>query len=72
MPDDVQQKLEVRGLIDAYEQHPFYQRNDYLSWISRAKGSTLAENGSIRCSRSSRRVACTWAWITPQAGKRDA
>jgi uncharacterized protein YdeI (YjbR/CyaY-like superfamily) len=37
MPDGVQQKLEVRGLIDAYEQHPFYQRNDYLSWISRAK-----------------------------------
>jgi uncharacterized protein YdeI (YjbR/CyaY-like superfamily) len=37
MPDDVQQKLEVRGLIDAYEQRPLYQRNDYLPWISRAK-----------------------------------
>ena len=37
MPDDVQQELEGRGLIDAYEQRPFYQRNDYLSWISRAK-----------------------------------
>jgi uncharacterized protein YdeI (YjbR/CyaY-like superfamily) len=37
MPDDVQQELEGRGLIDAYEQRPFYQRNDYLSWIGRAK-----------------------------------
>jgi len=37
MPDDVQQELEGRGLIGAYEQRPFYQRNDYLSWISRAK-----------------------------------
>jgi uncharacterized protein YdeI (YjbR/CyaY-like superfamily) len=37
MPDDVQQELEGQGLIDAYEQRPFYQRNDYLSWISRAK-----------------------------------
>jgi uncharacterized protein YdeI (YjbR/CyaY-like superfamily) len=37
MPDDVQQELKGQGLIDAYEQRPFYQRNDYLSWISRAK-----------------------------------
>ncbi len=37
MPDDVQQELKGRGLIDAYEQRPFYQRNDHLSWISRAK-----------------------------------
>ncbi len=24
------------GLLDAYNQRPAYQRNDYLSWINRA------------------------------------
>ncbi len=37
MPDDVLAHLEARGLIDAYAARPFYQRNDYLSWITRAK-----------------------------------
>lgn len=37
MPDDVLARLEARGLIDAYGERPFYQRNDYLSWIDRAK-----------------------------------
>ena len=37
MPDDVLAALKGRGLTDAYDERPFYQRNDYLGWISRAK-----------------------------------
>jgi len=37
MPDDVREELEAAGLMDEYQDRPFYQRNDYLSWIGRAK-----------------------------------
>ena len=37
MPEDVRNELAKRGLADAYDERPFYQRNDYLSWIRRAK-----------------------------------
>jgi uncharacterized protein YdeI (YjbR/CyaY-like superfamily) len=37
MPDDVRRELDERGLRDDYDARPFYQRNDYLSWIGRAK-----------------------------------
>jgi len=37
MPYDVQAELEAAGLIDDYAARPFYQRNDYLAWIARAK-----------------------------------
>ncbi len=37
MPDDVREELEEQGLMAAYEERPFYQRNDYLAWIGRAK-----------------------------------
>ncbi|MDH3261875.1 MAG: YdeI/OmpD-associated family protein [Acidimicrobiia bacterium] len=36
MPDDVREELQERGLMDLYEERPFYQRNDYLAWIGRA------------------------------------
>ncbi len=36
MPDDVRAELEEHGLIDLYQERPFYQRNDYLAWIGRA------------------------------------
>jgi len=36
MPDDVRAVLEEHGLIDLYQERPFYQRNDYLAWIGRA------------------------------------
>ena len=29
--------LEARGGLEDYEARPFYQRNDYLAWIARAK-----------------------------------
>lgn len=37
MPDHVAAALEAKGLRAAYDQRPWYQRNDYLGWISRAK-----------------------------------
>ena len=37
MPDDVLAELVDRALVDAYQSRPFYQRNDYLAWIGRAK-----------------------------------
>ncbi len=37
MPDDVREELSTSGLTDAYDARPFYQRNDYLAWIQRAK-----------------------------------
>ena len=37
MPDFVREALTARGLMDAYEARPPYQRNDYLGWIARAK-----------------------------------
>lgn len=37
MPDDVAQELDVRGVAADYAARPYYQRNDYLSWIGRAK-----------------------------------
>jgi uncharacterized protein YdeI (YjbR/CyaY-like superfamily) len=37
MPEDVSGRLESEGLLDAYRARPAYQRNDYLSWIARAK-----------------------------------
>jgi uncharacterized protein YdeI (YjbR/CyaY-like superfamily) len=37
MPDDVKEALLQHGLIDRYDERPAYQRNDYLSWIARAK-----------------------------------
>ncbi|GMQ85413.1 MAG: YdeI/OmpD-associated family protein [Acidimicrobiia bacterium] len=37
MPDDVHRELEEHDVFDAYQQRPFYQRNDYLAWIGRAK-----------------------------------
>ena len=36
MPDDVRTELEERGVMDFYQDRPFYQRNDYLAWIGRA------------------------------------
>lgn len=37
MPDDVHVALTERGLVADYQARPFYQRNDYLGWIGRAK-----------------------------------
>ena len=37
MPDVIRTALEDAELMDEYLERPPYQRNDYLSWITRAK-----------------------------------
>ena len=37
MPKDVLETLKKKGLVDTYYARPPYQRNDYISWITRAK-----------------------------------
>ena len=37
MPAEIRTALENAGLMDEYLERPPYQRNDYLSWITRAK-----------------------------------
>jgi uncharacterized protein YdeI (YjbR/CyaY-like superfamily) len=37
MPDFVEKALESTRLLEAYQSRPDYQRNDYVSWITRAK-----------------------------------
>lgn len=37
MPPFVEEALVARGLMEAYQARPPYQRNDYLGWINRAK-----------------------------------
>jgi uncharacterized protein YdeI (YjbR/CyaY-like superfamily) len=37
MPAYVAQALERDALAGAFNQRPWYQRNDYLGWIDRAK-----------------------------------
>lgn len=37
MPDFVALALETEGLRALYDQRPWYQRNDYIGWICRAK-----------------------------------
>lgn len=36
MPEDIARLLGERGLKDAYNGRPPYQRNDYLGWIAQA------------------------------------
>ncbi len=44
MPEFVRAALEEQGLRELYNQRPWYQRNDYLGWICRAK----RENTKLR------------------------
>ncbi len=37
MPAHVRRALNEHALLDAYNDRPPYQRNDYLGWIARAK-----------------------------------
>lgn len=43
MPEFVQSALLQRGLVEAYQDRPPYQRNDYLGWIARAKRKETQE-----------------------------
>jgi uncharacterized protein YdeI (YjbR/CyaY-like superfamily) len=37
MPDFIQNALLKHGLLQAYQNRPAYQQNDYIGWITRAK-----------------------------------
>lgn len=37
MPEFVKSALDDRGLLQAYQDRPPYQQNDYIGWINRAK-----------------------------------
>ena len=37
MPEDIADRLASEGLVEDYADRPFYQRNDYLGWIARAR-----------------------------------
>ncbi len=37
MPDDIRSAPLMHGLLEAYQQRPAYQQNDYLGWIALAK-----------------------------------
>lgn len=43
MPKALLDALEARGVRADYEARPFYQRNDYLAWIARAKRAETRE-----------------------------
>ena len=43
MPEFVREVLLQRGLMEAYQERPPYQRNDYLGWIARAKREETRE-----------------------------
>ncbi len=43
MPEDIREILEDRGVTEDYQSRPYYQRNDYLGWIDRAKKKTTRQ-----------------------------
>lgn len=43
MPAAIRELLAKRGLMEAYQARPAYQRNDYLGWILRAKQEATRE-----------------------------
>ncbi len=43
MPDFIHSVLLKHGLLEAYQNRPAYQQNDYIGWITRAKQQTTRE-----------------------------
>ena len=43
MPDFVRRALTERDLMQAYNERPAYQQNDYIGWINRAKRQETKE-----------------------------
>ncbi len=37
LPEFIREALAEKGLTDAYDARPPYQRNDYIGWITRAR-----------------------------------
>ncbi|MFZ0534920.1 MAG: hypothetical protein WAM09_17255 [Anaerolineales bacterium] len=38
MPDFIREALIHRGLMEIYHSRPAYQQNDYIGWITHARG----------------------------------
>ena len=43
MPDFIHSALLKHGLLEAYQNRPAYQQNDYIGWITRAKQQATRE-----------------------------
>ena len=43
MPQFMRDAINARGLMDAYQARPPYQRNDYIGWINRAKSEEMKQ-----------------------------
>ncbi|GAB1481369.1 YdeI/OmpD-associated family protein [Treponema sp.] len=43
MPSYVKERIESAGLMRAYQERPYYQRNDYVGWILQAKREPTKE-----------------------------
>jgi uncharacterized protein YdeI (YjbR/CyaY-like superfamily) len=43
MPEFIRIAIDSRGLMDAYNARPPYQRNDYIGWINRARLETTRQ-----------------------------
>lgn len=69
MPDDIRAELEEGGLLELYEERPFYQRKDYLAWIVRAVKLETRRKRIEQMLAEGDRVAYTWAWIPYPAGE---
>jgi len=43
LPDFIHSALLKNGLLEAYQNRPAYQQNDYIGWITRAKQQATRE-----------------------------
>jgi uncharacterized protein YdeI (YjbR/CyaY-like superfamily) len=60
MPSFVRKALLARGVMTAYKARPAYQRNDYLSWLKRAKLPATREKRLAQMLDELERGASIW------------
>ena len=71
MPEFVERALLDRGLMEAYQQRPPYQRNDYLGWIAQAKREPTKLRRLAQMLDELAQGACymKMAWRPPSRGR---
>ncbi|MFB9265561.1 hypothetical protein ACFFWD_20800 [Bradyrhizobium erythrophlei] len=52
MPASLRREFDATGLLQAFNERPPDQRNDYLHWITRSVSPKPSASGSTRCWRS--------------------
>ena len=74
MSEAVSNALDRAGLREAYDTRPWYQRNDYLGWIDRAKRpETRAKRlAQMLDELRARDVYMKMRWRPKQKGQRNA